>query len=218
MARSAVLEIGSRERNPTASSEQLLDATASLLSERTALDVSLSDIAKRSGLNSALIKYYFGNKGGLLLALLERDSKVAMAALAHLVAMRVSAEQKLKIHVSGLINAFYRAPYLNRLIHYMIAYGDDVSSRRVVTMFREPMVAAYEAIIAQGVAEGHFRPVDPTLLYHSLTGACEHIFNAASSAPSARGEPKMSEEMKQRHIEHVTEIFLRGLRPGLNEY
>lgn len=212
MDRSTALEIGSPERKQTASAEQLLDATASLLSERTALDVSLSDIAKRSGLNSALIKYYFGNKDGLLLALLERHAKVAMGALVHLVDMNLSAEQKLRIHVSGLINALYKSPYLNRLIHFMIAYGDEASSRRVVTIFREPMVAAYEAIIAQGVREGIFRPVDANLLYHSLSGACEHIFYAASSVPSARGEAKISEEMKQRHIEHVTEIFLRGLR------
>ena len=53
-------------RNPTA--DKLLLAASMLMIERNSIDVSLSDIAQKSGVNSALVKYHFGNKDGLLLA------------------------------------------------------------------------------------------------------------------------------------------------------
>ena len=63
-------------RNPTA--EKLLVAASELMIARSAIEVSLSDIAQQSGVNSALVKYHFGNKDGLLLALLERDAATEM--------------------------------------------------------------------------------------------------------------------------------------------
>ena len=59
-------------KNPTA--ERLLVAASELMIERSSIEVSLSDIAQKSGVNAALVKYHFGNKDGLLLALLSRDA------------------------------------------------------------------------------------------------------------------------------------------------
>lgn len=211
MIQSAAATNSPTERKSSSSAKQLIDATAALLAERSDLDVSLSEIAKRSGLNSALIKYYFGNKEGLLLAILERDAKMAMSALDNLVAMDLTAEQKLRIHISGIINAYYRSPYLNRLIHSMIEHAEPSLSKRVATIFVEPMLVAYRSILKQGEEEGTFRPVDPVLLYYSLVGSCDHIFHAAYSVPTTLGEPRINDEIKQRYIAHVTEICLRGI-------
>ena len=210
VSRSEVLS-GTVEKKRNCSAELLLAATASLLSERSAMDVSLSDISKRAGLNSALIKYYFGNKDGLLLAVLESDAEKAMGALEHLVRMPISAEQKLKVHISGIINAYFRSPYLNRLIHFMVEYGEAASSKRVTEIYVQPMVAAYQQIVEQGVEEGIFHWVDSRMLYYSLVGACEHLFHGAYSVPDTLGVPKITEDLKQQYTAHVSRIFLNGL-------
>ena len=189
----------------------LLDATASLLSERSDLNASLTDIATRSGLNSALIKYYFGSKDGLFLAVLERDAERSMADLASLMAMDISAERKLRTHISGIINTYYRSPYVNRLINYMIVQGEPKSAERVAKIFVEPMIAAYRAIVQQGVAEGAFRPIDPGMLYYSVVGACEHIFYAAYAIPTILGKPELTEETKQAYIQHVVDLCFGGI-------
>jgi AcrR family transcriptional regulator len=199
------------EPQAKSSAEELLNATAALLCERSAMDVSLSDIAKRAQLNAALIKYYFGNKNGLLLAVLEREAEKAMTALDHLVGMSIPAQQKLRIHISGMINAFHRSPWLNRLINFMIGYSDERSSRRIGEIYIEPMLAAYAAIIEQGVREGALRPVEPKFLYHSVVGACEHIFDATYQGPGPVGRAKISAETKQDYITYVTDLFLSGL-------
>lgn len=208
MARSTARAVNPERRDSRA---VLFDATAALLSERSTIEVSLSEIAQRSGLNSALIKYYFGGKEGLLLALLERVAERSMADLANLVDMDIPAEQKLRIHVSGIINTYYRSPYLNRLINYMIARGDAASSQRVVKIFVEPMIAAYRAIVAQGVAEEAFRPMDPGMLYYSVVGACEHIFYAGYSLPTTLGLSALTEDVRQQYVQHVLDLVFRGV-------
>src|SRR5918911_3133677 len=84
-------------KNPTA--EKLLVAASELMIERASIEVSLSDIAQKSGVNSALVKYHFGNKDGLLLALLARDAETEVLNLEFLLAQPIAPVAKLKLHI-----------------------------------------------------------------------------------------------------------------------
>jgi AcrR family transcriptional regulator len=90
-------------KNSTA--EKLLVAASELMIGRSSIDVSLSDIAQRSGVNAALVKYHFGNKDGLLLALLARDAATEVANLEYLLAQPIAPTAKLKLHIAGIIRA-----------------------------------------------------------------------------------------------------------------
>src|SRR4029078_7967916 len=117
-------------KNSTA--EKLLVAASELMIERSSIDVSLSDIAQKSGVNAALVKYHFGNKDGLLLALLARDAATEVTHLEYLLSQPITSTAKMKLHIAGIIRAYYRFPYMNRLIHYLLhesvaASADEVS-------------------------------------------------------------------------------------------
>ena len=192
----------------------LLDATAQILSEHTGIEAPQQEISKRANVNSAMIRYYFGSKEGLLVALLERDADAAMSALNHLVAMDMPADRKLKIHIEGIINAYYRSPYLNRLIHYLMESGNSSNADRVTEVFVKPMLTAYRAIIDQGTAEGTLIEVEPELLYHALVGASEHLFYASDSLARGRGRSGIDEDLKRRYFLLVSRVFIVGLQPG----
>ena len=96
-------------KNSTA--EKLLLAASALMIERSSIEVSLSDIAQKSGVNAALVKYHFGNKDGLLLALLARDAATEMSNLEYLLSQPLTPTAKLKLHIAGIIRAYHRFPY-----------------------------------------------------------------------------------------------------------
>ena len=202
-----------QDKKRTASAEALLDATAQLLSESTNIIVSLNRISERASVNSAMIKYYFGNKEGLLLALLERDAETAMASLQALNRMDLPAQKKLKIHINGIINTYYRSPYINGLIHYMKEKGSPQAGGRVVQIFIEPMIEVYRDIIAQGMREGVLKDIDPGLLYYCLTGAADHIFHAGYSIPLTLGVDRIDDDIKQRYADLICDLYLNGLAP-----
>ncbi|MBN9002990.1 MAG: TetR family transcriptional regulator, partial [Rhizobiales bacterium] len=153
-------------RNATA--DKLLVAASELMIARNSTDVSLSDIAQQSGVNAALVKYHFGNKDGLLLALLARDAATETANLEYLLAQPITPTAKLKLHIAGIMKAYYRFPYMNRLIHLLLHESSAEAADEVSKFFVAPLLDFHRRLLAEGVAAGEFREVDPVLFYTSL--------------------------------------------------
>ena len=80
--------------------ELLLETASQIMREGDQVDISLSELSLRSGLNSALVKYYFGNKAGMLRALLDRDMVTIIRSVDALLAKdAMSPEAKLRRHI-----------------------------------------------------------------------------------------------------------------------
>src|SRR4029434_9041399 len=125
-------------KNGTA--EKLLIAASELRSERASIEVSLSDIAQKSGVNAALVKYHFGNKDGLLLALLARDAATEVTQLEYLLAQPIAPTAKLRLHIAGIIRAYHQFPYMNRLIHYLLHESSAEAADEVSKFFVAPLL------------------------------------------------------------------------------
>lgn len=193
------------------SGDVLLDTAARLMTERDSIHVTFVDIAKASGLNSALIHYRFGGKHGLFRALIERDIGGALAGLEQLVAADLPAAAKLARHVEGVVRVFVRHPYLSRLIAALAVDTDSDSSRFLSERLTRPIVEAQTAILAQGEAEGTFRRIDPELFYFTLVGACDHPFVARGALKWVFGRDTIDEGFEQRFVAHVTGVLLGGV-------
>ncbi|MGH8187702.1 MAG: TetR family transcriptional regulator [Steroidobacteraceae bacterium] len=193
--------------------ERLLDTAGRLMSDRHSIDVSLSEIARHSGLNSALVKYYFGNKDGLLLALVEREAAAALAGLRELLRLDLPPTEKLRRHIAGVINKFFRTPYLNRLLHSLLdeRKAQSRATRQVIKVFVRPLLDLQRELIAQGVAAGELKPIDAELFYVSMLGACDHLFNARYVLRLA-GHKGINDAMRERYVEHVCDIFINGMK------
>src|SRR4030095_9313695 len=159
-------------KNPTA--EKLLVAASELMIGRSSIEGSFSDIAQKTGVNTALVKYHFRNKDGLLLALLARDAATEVAHLEYLLAQPITPTAKLKLHIAGIIKAYHQFPYMNRLIHYLLHESSAEAADEVSKFFVAPLLDFHRRLLAEGVKAGEFRKVDPVLFYTSLIGACDH--------------------------------------------
>ncbi len=194
----------------TTAREQLLRATGAVMTERGTTEVSFSEIAQRSGVNSALIKYYFGNKDGLFLELVRQVLAPSVAQLQKLVTMPYSPKEKLRIHLSGVVNSYFRFPYINRLMHQLLA-GSEESRRIIAEEFVRPVVAAQQAILEEGQAAGAFRPIEPMLFYFHVNGACDHLFFSAYALKYVFGVQFIGEDLRRRYVEQLYDIIVRGI-------
>jgi len=195
------------------SRDLLLDAASQLMNERNTIDISLSELARHSNLNSALVKYYFGNKEGLMLALLQRDAATAIHELERLLELTIAPDLKLKLHIAGVIDTFHRSPYLNRLLHAMLddRNSDTDSATQIAKFFVKPFAQLQRKLLDQGVQAGKFRKVDPMFFYVSVLGACDLLFNARFTLRAVFRAQRITDALRKRYIDHVAEMVLRGI-------
>ena len=153
----------------------LLDATAEILAERSNLEFSQAEVGARSGMSAALVQYHFGSKHGLLAALLEYSSTHYVEQINGLADMTMSAVDKLRLHVRGIVTTYTKTPYLDRLLHHLIENSPEEEARRISDFYVGRVIKFYRRLIDQGVAEGVFRPVDPVHLYFILVGTGDHL-------------------------------------------
>ena len=194
-----------------ATAEKLLVAASELMIERSSIEVSLSDIAQKSGVNAALVKYHFGNKDGLLLALLARDAATEVANLEYLLAQPIAPTAKLKLHIAGIIRAYHRFPYMNRLIHYLLHESSAEAADEVSKFFVAPLLDFHRRLLAQGIKAGEFRKIDPVLFYTSLIGACDHLFFARHAMSRATGVGPVTDEVCRDYIKHMETLLCGGI-------
>jgi AcrR family transcriptional regulator len=195
----------------TTTAEKLLVAASELMIERSSIDVSLSDIAQKSGVNAALVKYHFGNKEGLLLALLARDSQSEIENLDYLMRQPISPTEKLRLHIAGIIKAYHRFPYLNRLIHRLAYESTGKAAQEVSRFFAKPVFDFQKKLLEDGYAAGEFRKVDPALFNISLIGACDHLFHGRTAVSPVLKIGAVTDEVRRRYVTHVTELICGGI-------
>ena len=208
------LNTTAHSRTPSAknsTADKLLVAASELMIARNSIEVSLSDIAHQSGVNAALVKYHFGNKDGLLLALLARDAATETANLEYLLAQSITPTAKLKLHIAGIIKAYYRFPYMNRLIHLLLHESSAEAADEVSKFFVAPLLDFHRKLLVEGVAAGEFRKVDPVLFYTSLIGACDHLFFGRHALSRAIGIGPVTDDVCRQYVAHMEAMLLGGI-------
>ena len=187
----------------------LLKAAADLMIERGTIDVSLNEIAQRSQLNSALVKYYFGSKNGLMLALVEEVLGAGLEQMRGLLDMDLSAIDKLKLHVKGVITVYFRYPFVNRLIHSMLM--EKELAVRVSETISKPLAETQRRLLQEGVDSGQFKPIDPMIFYFIIMGACDQLFFGQHVLSHAFGIDKIDEELRRSYTDTLLDLVLGGI-------
>jgi TetR/AcrR family transcriptional regulator len=196
---------------PAGAREQLLQTASDIMREGDIVDISLSELSLRSGLNSALVKYYFGNKAGLMKALLDRDMAGIIQAVDALMAKDMAPEQRLRRHIGAVVDTYYQTPYLNRLLMRLVRESDPDEAHRIADSYLTPLSRAYDRLIKDGVEQGVFRDVDPQMFYFTTTGACDRFFSSRLVLKHCYDTEALTEELRDRYREHCIDFIMAGI-------
>ena len=191
---------------------QLLETASAIMREGDIVDISLSELSLRSGLNSALVKYYFGNKAGLMKALLDRDMAAITTSVDALLAKDMDPAAKLRLHLGKMVDTYYATPYLNRLLMRLVRDSDPGEAQRIAETYLTPLHKAYERLIREGVKAGVFRPVDPQLFYFSATGAADRFFSARLVLRHCFDQDTLTDELRDRYKAHIIDLIMAGIK------
>jgi AcrR family transcriptional regulator len=204
-------DIENEPRNAQRTQERIIEAARDLMIEHGVLEVSVADITQRAGVNIALVSYHFGGREGLMLSIARDDAKLALANLARLRAANFSPAEKIRHHVTGIIHAYYKRPYLNRLLQKLIREGTREAAEEVSAFFVRPVAEARSEIITEGIAAGVFREVDSRLIGYALEGACAQIFTSAASREAVLGSGDLDMELVDRYAQSTADLIVGGL-------
>lgn len=196
---------------PPGARDQLLETASAIMREGDIVDISLSELSLRSGLNSALVKYYFGNKAGLMRALLDRDMADIVHSVDALMAKDMAPDKRLRRHIGAVVDTYYKTPYLNRLLMRLVRDSDDDEAHRIAASYLTPLNLAYDRLIEDGIKQGLFRDVDPQLFYFTLTGAADRFFSARLVLKHCFDQDTLTEELRDRYRAHCIDFIMAGI-------
>ena len=198
--------------------EGLIDATLALLRHTPPEALTLLQIATSVGVDPALVRYYFGNKDGLLrAATLSLMNQVQEAS--ELQADDPSVAAMLGQRVRLIIDTGRQNPHFLKLVMREIyAAGErgdggdatwdvlDLTARRGAAL-SSALLAARPAA-AQGVR------IDARFLHVALLGACTFFATAQPLFKVLFEGEQDDDELARRYSEFLTELLLRGM--GVN--
>ncbi len=190
--------------------EDLITASRELFTVMAYEKVSTRLIAKRAGVNSALIRYYFGNKEGLFETML-RDTLLPMKLQVQ--AMLSQGSQKSFI---DLMRVYYREmsqfPQFPRLVSQVMHIPSSETQRclmeKVMADVTEPMqTMLWEKIASEGVIKPG---VDPQLFRVSFVSLMVFPFIAPHGLLQLHGID-VNDDFLDRLLEHNIRLMKEGL-------
>lgn len=176
--------------------------------------VTMREVAERAGVKPALVNYYFGNKDGLLAAVVREVAGSMMARLRDAGTVEGSAEDRLRAVVRALVTHCAEEPYAPRLIMEQVLFGDEEAIEGFVANYARANLDTIRGLLETGAKSGELRSVDPLFLTPSLLGGCLFFFLASPVILRLFELESITPELADRLADQTVDNLLYGIAKG----
>jgi TetR/AcrR family transcriptional regulator len=207
---------GGRRPGVSATRQALLAAGTELFAERGYEGVPVWAIAKKAGVNKAMISYHFGGKRQLYREIVSATFSEIVARAERLADSTRPAPELLRdfIALVGDVATRHNPHFPPMFLREVLTGGKHLEPGMVEMPAR--VMAAVQKIIARGVREGALRPVDPVLTHLSMVGSLIFFFATAPfrNRVLADRSPRMKPPDAASYVKHVQDLMAHGLAAG----
>jgi AcrR family transcriptional regulator len=173
--------------------DAILDTTAALVAEHGLLAVTMSQIAKDTGIGRATLYKYFPDVEAILLAWHDRQISAHLAYLAHVRGQAVGAAERLQ----AVLEAYALLSHDSRG-HHDTAYGAFLHRDERVARAQHDVHTMLRDLLIEATKTGDVRKDVPP---DELASYCLHALAGASSQPSKAA------------VRRLVSVTLAGLHP-----
>ena len=202
-----------RRRDAAATRDALLTAGAELFAERGYDGVPVAAIAQKAGVNKAMINYHFGGKRKLYLTIVSATFTDMIARVEALADSPRPAPEVLRELIAAVGEmATRRHPHFcSMMLREVMTGGKHLDPALIDKPAR--ILGAVQRIVARGVADGDFRPVDPLLTHLSLVGSLVFFFATARFRERvlAARRPRIAPPAAAAYVKHMQDLLTHGL-------
>jgi len=203
-------DVVTSEEEKLSTREVLLNTASAIMAKRGDTQVTLSDIGKASGFNTALVRYYFGNKHGMMFALLERAMQGALENGALTLSKTESYKTQMRNHIQQLSDMLYEYPYLIGL-WTDIYETDDEYSKTLSDDYTQQILGFQRALLEGGYESGEFQEIDPMFFHYFVIGAFDVFYRNSLALKKEFSIDGISSEVKAEYAQQITDIIFSGI-------
>ena len=173
--------------NPTPRA-RILDAASKVFADEGFAGARVDEIARRAGVNKAMLYYHVGDKTVLYHAVLERNFGRVNAILAAVVELDASPTEQLTALITDLAVLVQQHPEHPRIVLREVAAGAPNLPPEILRQMLM-IIASVRSILERGVAAGEFRSNRPDP--HPLdAGRLAGVHDGHHAAPRADRQPR----------------------------
>lgn len=158
--------------------EQILTASLGLFAGKGLAATRIKDITEKTGISQGLIYHYFPSKEAIFTELIGKGLNNLNEAAVNLEKMTISAEEKIRLAVNGLLEGLNREPaavnYYFLMTQTALSESFPAEAREIIKRENDLKYQVMTRIFRQGQAEGTVRQIQAeemaTLLFSLVNG------------------------------------------------
>ncbi len=200
---------------PGVGRETMIAATSELLKKRSPENITRAELARKAGIDPALIRYYFGDMSSLLtegMIQIFNDLQSRRAVTASDAPLRDQLRQR----IGSLIEVLEAHPHLHELLMQPVLHVEPVKSAEMEALRREYTLASFDtlrSILARAQDNAESIETDVRMFYVVVIGMAEFAVRCFQYFELLSVRQGSRTETLARFTDYVADLLIDGLRP-----